>query len=196
MAVTTYVDGKKEVRYEGCVINYFERNGYEDSDFFAECWDEEKGKVVTIMYDTTRFGGAGSAEIDATEETLRKVYRFYFNEARTMFDTRTNQMQAQTAKIGDHLKVVRGVKVPKGTEGRCFWKGTRYNYYSRKDEERVGLEVDGERLFVPAEYVQVMNWEQKLITGKMRKDIIRKDAMKCMPFWFRQIANKYKARRA
>ena len=52
----------------GSTISKTEKNGYHDSDFYATYWNGEK--IVSIQYDTTRFGGYGSAFVDATDEVL------------------------------------------------------------------------------------------------------------------------------
>ena len=78
---------------------------------------------------------------------------------------------------GDTVKVIRGRKVPKGTQGLVFWEGARYNPYRHTDEARVGIEVDGERMFLNAEYVEVIGWED-------RKRAIRNFAVNSMPRHF------------
>lgn len=90
MAVQTWIYGKPDVQYEGCVLSTYEHNGYEDSDFYAICWDDKKQAVVEVEYDTTRCGAGGKAEIDATDEVLRKAYRYYWKLGRSLFDGRTN----------------------------------------------------------------------------------------------------------
>lgn len=185
MAVRTWIYGKPDVQYEGCVLDTYERNGYDDSDFYAVCWDEEKQAVVEVEYDTTRCGAGGIAEIDATEETLRDAYRYYKRLGRSLFDNRTNIEQAKRYSKGDMVVVTRGRKIQKGTEGMVFWVGTRYNQYSRRDEGRVGIEVSGKRMFLPAEYVERMDWEAYLITGKNRKQRIRNFAINSMPAHYR-----------
>ncbi len=187
MAVWTDIYGHPEVRYTGCVLDKYEHNGYEDSDFYAICWDEERQKVVEVEYDTTRCGGSGYAEIDATEETLRSVYRFYKRMGRCLFDGRTNEEQAKKVQKGDNVRVVRGRKIPKGSTGSVFWVGTRYNYYSHENEERVGVEIDGDRQFLPLEYVEVVGWERRLIHGKERKRRIRNFAINSMPAHYRKL---------
>ena len=187
MAVQTWIYRKPEVQYEGCVIATYEHNGYDDSDFYAICWDDEKGKLVEVEYDTTRCGGGGIAKIDATVETLRKVYRYYKNMGRDLFDKETNIKQAKAYGRGDTVLVVRGRKVPKGTMGVVFWMGTRYNVYSNRNEERVGIEVNGERTFLPAEYVERAEWERHLITGRDRKRKIRNFAINSMPPYYRSL---------
>ena len=171
MAVIAGIYGKTEPEYVGCVLSTYERNGYDDSDWYAICWDREKQKVVEINYDTTRAGGGGYAEIDATPEVLREVYRWYKQIGRGLFDGRTNPEQAK--------------KVRKGAQGLVFWEGTRYNPYSHTDEARVGIEVDGERIFLNAEYVEVIDWEARLATGRDRKQAIRNFAVNSMPRHFR-----------
>lgn len=185
MAVTARIYGQTTPEFVGCVLNTYERNGYDDSDFYAVCWDEETQSVIDIEYDTTRAGGGGYAEIDATEDVLRKAYRYYKNCGRTLYDTKTNPNQAKAVKVGDTVKVVRGRKIPKGSAGQVFWVGVRKNFYTYRDEERVGIEINGERVFLPAEYVEVIDWQSRLVRGKDRKKAIRNYAINSMPFWAR-----------
>lgn len=186
MAVQTWIYGKPDVRYEGCVIGTYEHNGYEDSDFYAICWDDKKQAVVDVEYDTTRCGGGGYAEIDATDEVLQKVYRYYRKLGRSLFDNRTNIEQAKAFGKGDTVVVIRGRKIPKGTVGKVFWIGDCYNQFSYRTEKRVGIEVDGQRMFLPAEYVERDNWQAHLITGKNRKRKIRNFAINSMPSYYRE----------
>lgn len=125
-------------------------------------------------------------KIDATDDVLRKVYRFYANVGRSIFDSKTNPAQAKEVRVGDTIKVVRGRKIPKGSVGDVFWVGKSYNQWSRMNEERVGVEISGERRFLPAEYVEVIGWEQRLITGRERRKRIRNFAINSMPSWSRK----------
>lgn len=194
MAVQTSIYGKSDIQYEGCVINTFERNGYEDSDFYAECWDREKQEVVQIEYDSTRCGGGGYAKIDATKETILEVYRYYKKNATYYFDNVYNEKNAKLVRKGDLVEVVRGRKIPKGTVGKVFWIGTRFNSYNYQDEQRVGIEVeDGTRLFLPLDYVTVIGWEDRLIHGKERKKMIRNNAINSMPRHYRHLFLKRSA---
>lgn len=186
MAVLAGIYGQKTESYVGCVLDTYEHNGYHDSDFYAICWDENEGKIVEVEYDTTRCGGGGYAKIDATDEVLRKVYRFYSDVGRSLFDGKTNPSQAKAVRVGDTVKVVRGQKIPKGSVGVVFWVGETYNQWSRRTEKRAGIEIDGERKFLPAEYVEVIGWEQRLITGRERRKRIRNFAINSMPSWSRK----------
>lgn len=185
MAVLAGIYGVKKPEYVGCVIDKYEHNGYDDSDWYAICWDEEEGKVIEIEYDTTRATGGGWAEIDATEEVLRKVYRYYYNLCRYEFDRFYNKRQAKEVQVGDIVKVVRGKKISKGTIGEVFWRGKRENYYTHRTEDRVGIIIDNERVFLSTEYVEVVGWENRLIHGVERKRRIRNEAMRKMPYWVR-----------
>ena len=188
MAVQTWIYGKPDIRYEGCVLDTYERNGYNDSDWYAVCGDREQQEIVTVEYDTTRCGAGGRAEIDATEDVLREVYRHHKRNAASYFDSVYNEKLAKTVKVGDTIKVVRGRKVPKGTVGKVFWIGSSYNYYSRDTEERVGIEKeDGSKAFLPLEYVNVIGWENRLIHGKSRKRMIRNNAINSMPAHYRSL---------
>lgn len=177
---------RMEERYIGCVLDTYEHNGSWDSDFYAICWDEEKGEVIEVEYYTTRFAGYGEATVDVTLENLRKAYRFYFNKCRKKFDDWTKFRIAKSIKKGTEALVVRGIKIPKGTIGKVFWVGERYNPYSRRTEERVGLEVDGERVFLPRNYVVANEWEKRIPAGKERKRLIRENALGSLPARYRK----------
>lgn len=187
MAVLSGAYGKTEPEYVGCVLDKYEHNGYDDSDWYAICWDDERQKVVEVLYDTTRAAGGGWAEVDASLETLLKVYRYYKKDATDFFDRVENTAQAKIVRKGDAVRVVRGRKVKQWTEGKVFWIGRKYNYYSGRQEERVGIEVGGERLFLPLEYVEVVDWESRLLTGKKRKERIRRATVNRLPACYRSV---------
>lgn len=95
MAIFTNVYGDGHTPdYEGCVLDWYEHNGYDDSDWYAICWNEEKQTIDKVLFDTTRCACSGRAEIDATPEVLRKVYHYWKALGKSLFDGRTNRMQA------------------------------------------------------------------------------------------------------
>ena len=60
-------------RYQGATIREYERNYYDDSDFYAVVWDEEKQEPRHIQWATTRaWTYACGCVIDATPEVLEK----------------------------------------------------------------------------------------------------------------------------
>lgn len=189
MAIYTdiYGESKDKAQYAGCVLWWYEMNSYNDSDWYAEVWDEESKSVKTVEFDTTRCGGSGHCEIDATAEVLRKVYRYHYENERRRFDTYINPDQAKVIRKGDKVRVIKGRKVPKGTEGIVFWVGEVYNQFSNRDETRVGIEVDGNSVFVSADYVEAVDWESRLMHGKERKDAIRELTLMAMPSYSRSL---------
>ena len=189
MAIRSYIYGDTGVQYVGCVIDTFERNGFEDSDFYAVCWDEELGKVVMVEYDTTRCPAGGTAEVDATDEVLSKVYRYYKKDATNTFDKYDNIRLAKAISKGDEVVVVRGRKVAKGSIGKVFWIGDCYNQFSYRTETRVGMMIGEQKVFLPLDYVTKNNWEACLLTGKARKQAIRNATINAMPYRYRKLFN-------
>lgn len=60
-------------RYQGATIREYERNGHDDSDFYAVVWDEKNQEPRHVMYATTRaWTYACGCIIDATPEVLEK----------------------------------------------------------------------------------------------------------------------------
>ena len=174
MAVFQGIYGDHDVEYIGCTLATYEHNGAWDSDWYAVVWDDEKGEVMNVMYDTTRGGSGGAwAKVDATDDVTRKVYRHFWNENRKWVDEVWKIEDAKTVRKGDMAIVTRGRKVPKGTIGSVFWVGTCYNRFSGENERRVGIETDGEKKFLPMDYVEVIGWEKRVATGRKRKEAIR-----------------------
>ena len=184
MAVYINYGDKDETIYHGCVINWYERNGYYDSDFYAEVWDEETQSIKTVEFDSTRHGGYGNAKLDATDEVLRKVYRQKKQLAAAIVDRKSVE-DAKKIRKGDTVRIIKGRKVKKGLEVPVFWAGIRHNPYSRKDEARIGVEVDGERVFIAAENAEPVNWEDRVLHGWERKEAIREKALRLMPVAYR-----------
>lgn len=186
MSVTTRgVHSELKNAYAGCVYAVREENGYHDSDFYADVWNEETGKPETILYDTTRCGGSGVADVDITIENLRKLYS-YWRKSTVEHLNRRNEEIAKTPQKGKSVIVVRGRKVPKGTNGEVFWIGEQYNQFSGCQEVKAGIVTpDGKKHFLLAEYLIVGNWEQYIVHGKERKDVIRKALLNNIPYYLR-----------
>ena len=140
----------------GLVLSLRERNGYDDSDFYALIWNPEKGAPEEIEYATTRgWTYPNGAAVDATPEVLA-AYEEYLAKKRAEYDALRAAEEAKKPTKGKSVKVVRGRKVPKGTQGRVFWYGTGSKYMGG-EETRVGIESNtGEKFFLPAAYVEVV----------------------------------------
>ena len=152
-----------KITYEGCVLSTYERNGYDDSDFYAVVWDEATKSIKDVEYATTRFYTYDcSASIDATEETLAKVEAFLF--ARNLqYMTARAEDKAKAIRFGDLVRVVKGRKVPIGTEGEICWEGQERKYgYPNRDVDYGRAMAASVGVFLPS-------------TTKMRYGIRLKD---------------------
>lgn len=180
-----------EPTFEGATLYDRERNGYHDSDFYALVWDEEQGKVRDIEYGTTRFANTPrTALVDATDEVWEKAWAWaeeqWIERAR-----REAERKAQDVEVGMRVRVVRGRKVPIGTEGVVLWMDGRVvtpryrNGYKRgPDYVAVGIattdrtelvqtwevqEVEGEGLTVKAPFDTGFNGTCRKLGGKWDK---------------------------
>jgi hypothetical protein len=165
-------DNNGNVTYAGCVFNIWERNGYNDSDFYADCFNPETGKIDTIEYDTTRCGGCGSAEVDITEENYRSYLRNGYNRMLQEF-IGTVRRNEKTVGKGKKVVVVKGRKVPKGTTGECFWIGNaNFDRYKRwwNEVTRIGFkDENGNVHWTNASNVEVIINEHRSVSSIVRE---------------------------
>ncbi|MNB79520.1 hypothetical protein D3C75_262550 [compost metagenome] len=177
MAVTSNVYTPEfETTYVGCVLRHYEVNGYHDSDWYAEVWDEASGTVKTILYDTTRAGGSGKAEIDITQTNLRKVYASYRKPTIAWLDAE-NARIAATPQKGKRVRIIGG-----DVEGDVFWVGE-----GRWGGVRVGIRLDnGNKQFAQVNHVEVIGPEQYIVRGKARKQVIKRALVNKIPSYLRQ----------
>jgi len=61
------------ITHTGLVLGTYERNGHDDSDFIAAVWNSDTNTIDHIEYDSTRYGGHGSATIDANPEIIAQA---------------------------------------------------------------------------------------------------------------------------
>ena len=146
-----YEDGKPAGTvelYKGAVIESREMNGYDDSDFYVLAWDEESEKLVRYEYATTRYGGGGTAQVDATPEAVQKANAWAYEKLkRQMFNEYKGELTV--AEKGDIVKIAKG-KTGKGLTGKLFWIGEKKTYggYSRWSQnvvQKVGVALDDEK---------------------------------------------------
>lgn len=131
MAITFRTEtGERREIFAGAVLADREENGYHDSDFYAVVWDEEKQALRRIDYATTRFDGGGTCRIDATPEVHAKAQRWLAEWAAPQIE-RMKRAEAAEIVRGDRVRVVRGRKVKRGTEGAIRWMEERTYGYNR-----------------------------------------------------------------
>lgn len=148
--------------FVGKVFATRERNGYDDSDFYAVVWDGTS--VRNVEYGTTRaWTYHNSAAADATPETTEAANAWGKVAARKLARTEAVEKATQVEK-GKRVKVTRGRKVAKGTEGVVIWVGTSPGYTRWAPvQHRVGFKTDaGETIFTAASNVEVTDPEMYL----------------------------------
>lgn len=163
-----------ETTHVGLVLETRERNGYNDSDFYAVVWNPEKGKTEHIEYGTTRFWTyPNSASVDATPE-VRAAYEAWQTQCREAERARSEAERAKMPDVGKRVRIIGGRKVPKGTECEVFWFGKdsfqearsrRYanpyasllGFHYHPEEYRVGVRLlNGNKVFVSAKHVEII----------------------------------------
>ncbi len=130
-----------------------ERNGRDDSDFYATVWDAKHGRTVEVTFATTRgWTYPNHAEADATPEVVA-AYQAWVLECDKRRREAYALAEARKPAVGKTLKVVRGRKVPIGTVGECCWVGAAY----RGPGLRVGIRLlCGDKVYTDAKNVEVV----------------------------------------
>lgn len=174
-----------ETTYQGAVLLTREENYHDDSDFYALVWDETEQRIKRVDYATTRgWTYLNSAKVDATPEAREKAAQY--NEIRQLeVWARENHWQSSLPLKGRKVRVVHGRKVAQGTEGQVFW----YQPYQRdlwpawKRAARVGLLLkDGSRVFVAADYVEVIDPRDHLQANETGEQAASKARDNCSAF--------------
>lgn len=147
------------VEYDGAVLDVYERNGYQDSDFFAIVWDEESQSVKDVEYATTRgWTYLNGANVDATDEVKAKAAAYWRARHRQSVKLGAKR-EADGIRVGVRARVVRGRKAPKGFEGTVRSVVERVDHYrsrytERKDTFALIVADDGSSWEVKAEYCE------------------------------------------
>ena len=141
-----------ETTYIGAVLEIGEENHYDDSDFYAIVWNDEKGCTERITYATTRgWSYPNGASVDATPEVVEKwrAWSLKRQEARRVAD---EALEAATPSHGKKVRVVKGKK--SGTEGEVFWVGPcKFN----RHKTNVGIRMlNGDKVFIDSANVNVI----------------------------------------
>lgn len=150
-----------ETTWAGRVLATYERNGRDDSDFYAIVWDDEAGRPRDVEYATTRAWTYGNGAVaDATEEVQEK-YRAWCAARQAEAYAAAEAEEALVPRAGKTVTVSRGgtskgVAYAAGDTGAVFWYGVdKYRSNRWITRYRVGVALPQGRVFVPAERVQV-----------------------------------------
>lgn len=147
-------DGKELVMVEthqGCVIDEFERNGYNDSDFFAVVWDFTQGCPTNIQFATTRaWTYSNTCIVDATEE-VKQLYRIWKEKTKLVWKEYDEQCKPFIPSKGQTAKSLTTKGQAKGLSGTIFWVGDSFGGKS------VGIkdESTGRKGFVSVDRIQL-----------------------------------------
>lgn len=150
------------VTYIGAVLQTWEINGYDDSDFVAAVWDVSTGSVRTVEYASTRgWTYHNRARVDATPESTEQA-RMWATERWVETLTARAEHEASMPTKGKLVRssTTRGKNV--GVSGRVMWYGED-SYRSTRwlTAYRVGIKVEGEEKlrYLPADRVEVIDRE-------------------------------------
>ena len=144
--------------FAGKVLADRERNFCDDSDFYVVVFD---GELKTYEYGSTRYASRGYAEVDATEEVKQAAEKWLEKWAFEQFATVAAE-DARKPEKGKQVRVVRGRKVPHGTEGVLFWLGEKT--YGRNKVTTAGIRLleDGSVVFTNIANLEVVDPENYL----------------------------------
>ena len=149
-----------DVTFENRVLYDGERNGYDDSDFYAVVWDEHSGQMITTVYATTRgWTYPNHCEIDFTPESDPEGWDNMLAVLRPRFlELAKNNLleRASYPEIGDKVLIIHGPY--DGTHGELIWRGKGRG---GRGAERVGISPSGNK--VNAKYPDVIwTWETNI----------------------------------
>lgn len=149
--------------HEGLVLADLERNGYDDSDFYAVIWLKDESKPFNLTYDSTRFGCSNrKVRVDATPE-IRILYEVYLKEQAKLHENKI-------VRIGKMVRIVSGVH--RGVTGKVVWKGenayaTRHDFFQEDREGfgtsravRWGVEANDIRMFANGNQLELLTTEK------------------------------------
>lgn len=148
------------VTYAGATLGTYERNGYDDSDFYAIVWDDETQSIKDVEYASTRgWTYHNHASVDATPEVLDKARVWFANFLLTLWLSEAAE-EAATPVKGDRVRslTTRGKNV--GVEGVVMWRGeSRSAYGTWSHGWRLGIRVEGrDKLsYVDSERVEILS---------------------------------------
>lgn len=108
-------DDDFDIAFADATLGLFQHNWHDDSDFHALVWD---GKQLTdVMYSTTRcWTYAHTATVDATAKVKTQAVAWLFKRDIAAW-TEAAERDALAIQPACRVRVVKGRKVPIGTEG-------------------------------------------------------------------------------
>jgi hypothetical protein len=142
MAIGQVIDGKKIETLKGRILDKFERNGYDDSDFIAIFWNDALECIDSLEYASTRYHSDSYAVVDADDVIKEKAAKwnenFILNQL-ILEDTRN----AQKVEADKMVRISSGRKNV-GTVGKVFWM-KEIIQYGKTQYIKIGIALDEEK---------------------------------------------------
>jgi len=91
--------------YAGRVLDVYERNGYDDSDFVAIVWMGEEEGAVHVEYGSTAYYSTSSASVDATEEVKAAYEAWREEQARREREAKEQDLADAGLTLEDYAKL-------------------------------------------------------------------------------------------
>lgn len=169
-----------ERTYDGCVLDTYERNGYDDSDFYAVVWDRAERRLRTVQYATTRgWTYLNGAAVDATEDVLAEaedaLRASYLERMRREDEAASRRVEANV-----EVRLARTIRRRNGR--RALQEGERamvlsvedspFRTYYRNGYNRAGTDLrarvmfreDGERWYLSVRDLEVLDPDARRAT--------------------------------
>lgn len=106
---------RMQITFSGAVLQKYERNGYDDSDFYAIVWNGSE--IEHVEYATTRgWTYPNGAKVDATPEVLAQVETYLLKIKRHSL-WNCAEKELSKIEVGKSIEIVKGRKVAKGITG-------------------------------------------------------------------------------
>lgn len=137
--------------HHGLCVSDREMNGSWDSDWYMLVWNPETQEPFEIEFASTRGWTypCYASRPDATPEIMA-AYRAWHDAKCERARLAEEERRAKTPDRGKVVRVVRGRKVPIGTQGLCTWIG------ASKFGVRVGIDTAQGRVFTAVANVEVV----------------------------------------
>lgn len=145
-------------------LDEYERNGYDDSDGYAVCWNSETGTIEQHLTWTTRGHMTNGPKLEQpTEEVLAlaelEMARRIFNGLKHEEQARRERPGRDELVRGARVRIMRAVRSRKagmieaGSEGTVFWfgadqyDGPHYRNSYKVQQYRAGVQLDDGRKY-------------------------------------------------
>lgn len=189
-----YRDEPEAYTYVGLTLCDREHNWYDDSDGYSHVYDTDTHEIIKMGTWTTRaYSLYHPGKVDAYDEDspwydeMRQAHidvltKLWLLEQKHKYEN--DCREARKVNKGEYVVVVKGRKVPIGTEGVVFWmKESNYGYYD-SGNFRIGIDTgDGnvewtysDNVVVldpdmpdPADYIGEVEWRDKLAGYDLKK---------------------------